>query len=356
MGSVSWPGRGARATSVASWACCGVMRPGRPWWGRWVLQGVVEAVDLLLELGDGVGQGLLVQVAEQGLAEALVLALGGGPVGSAGGGFDAQGAHVLHQAAGDSAPAGARDRAVVGRAGAGCAPRAAAPLSKTSMAAWPAIARGDQGGHRQAGVVVLELEDHRLAPAGQDVLGGVEPPVGVGGGAGRTGATPPSVSWTVRPWPPPPDGRSWPATPARAPRGPWRPSLPARADRTVVPVPSAPGAARTSRARARTRSGRRLGPASRTARPGLARRRGPLLQRAPAQDVERLAPDALLGAERRHRPAGRVIGPSGDRQTDTGINTAVLIGAHPSIPNHECHHQDPPNRHRCPDTELSPMS
>ena len=71
---------------------------------------------------------------------------------------------------------------------------------------------------------------------------------------------------------------------------------------------------------------------------------------------ERLAPDALLGAERRHRPAGRVIGPSGDRQTDTGINTAVLIGAHPSIPNHECHHQDPPNRHRCPDTELSPMS
>ena len=46
---------------------------------------------------------------------------------------------------------------------------------------------------------------HRLAPAGQDVLGGVEPPAGVGGGAGRTGATPPSVSWTVRPWPPPPD-------------------------------------------------------------------------------------------------------------------------------------------------------
>ena len=76
MGSVSWPGRGARATSVASQACCGVMRPGRPWWGRWVLQGVVEAVDLLLELGDGVGQGLLVQVAEQGLAEALVVARG----------------------------------------------------------------------------------------------------------------------------------------------------------------------------------------------------------------------------------------------------------------------------------------
>ena len=45
-------------------------------------------------------------------------------------------------------------------------------------------------------------------------------------------------------------------------------------------------AARTSRARARTRSGRRLGPASRTARPGLARRRGPL-------------PPARAGARRR---------------------------------------------------------
>ena len=164
-----------------------------------------------------------------------------------------------------------------------------------------------------------------------------------------------TIEHAPRPWPPPPDGRSWPATPARAPQGPWRPSSPARADRTAAPVPSTPGAARTSRARARTRSGRRLGPASRTARPGLEHRRGPLLQRAPAQDVERLAGDALLGAERRHRPAGRVIGPSGDRQTDTGTSTAVLIGAHPSIPNHECHHQDPPNRHPCPDTEPSPM-
>lgn len=109
--------------------------PGQALVGALGVVDVVEAVDLLLELGDGVGQGLPARVAEQGLVEALVLALGGGPVGSAGGGFDAQGAHVLHQAAGDSAPAGARGRAVVGRAGAGCAPRAATPLSKTSMAA-----------------------------------------------------------------------------------------------------------------------------------------------------------------------------------------------------------------------------
>ena len=96
------------------------MRPGRPWWGRWVLQGVVEAVDPSPRgLGDGVGQGLLVQVAEQGLAEALVVARGWWACrGFGGGGFDARGAHVLHQAAGDWAPAGARGRAVVGRAGA----------------------------------------------------------------------------------------------------------------------------------------------------------------------------------------------------------------------------------------------
>ena len=46
-------------------------------------------------LGDSVGQGLLVQVAEQGLAEALVVARGWWACrGFGGGGFDAQGAHV----------------------------------------------------------------------------------------------------------------------------------------------------------------------------------------------------------------------------------------------------------------------
>ena len=68
--------------------------PGQALVGALGVVDVVEAVDLLLELGDGVGQGLLVQVAEQGLVEALVLALGGGVVGFAGDGFDAQGAHV----------------------------------------------------------------------------------------------------------------------------------------------------------------------------------------------------------------------------------------------------------------------
>ena len=131
------------------------MRPGRPWWGRWVLQGVVEAVDLLLELGDGVGQGLLVQVAEQGLVEALVLALGGGVVGFAGDGFDAQGAHVLHQAAGDSAPAGVEGRAVVGQQALGHSPGGHAPVEDVD-GRLTGLARGDQPGHRQAPMVVLE--------------------------------------------------------------------------------------------------------------------------------------------------------------------------------------------------------
>ena len=69
--------------------------PGQALVGALGVVDVVEAVDLLLELGDGVGQGLLVQVAEQGLAEALVVARGWWACrGFGGGGFDAQGAHV----------------------------------------------------------------------------------------------------------------------------------------------------------------------------------------------------------------------------------------------------------------------
>ena len=39
-GALVGAGRGlsGSALAVASQACCGVIRPGRPWWGRWVLQ------------------------------------------------------------------------------------------------------------------------------------------------------------------------------------------------------------------------------------------------------------------------------------------------------------------------------
>ena len=179
-------------------------------------------------LGDGVGQGLPARVAEQGLVEALVLALGGGPVGSAGDGFDAQGAHVPR-------PGGP----VTGRRlGPGAAPLSAAraPGARPGRPRpcrrrrWPP----DWSRPGRPG---------RPPPGGSGRPGaGRSPPCARRPGrtrwrraasrrwgrGRRTGATPPSVSWTVRPWPPPPDGRSWPATPARAPRGPWRPSCRAR--------------------------------------------------------------------------------------------------------------------------------
>ena len=238
-------------------------------------------------LGDGVGQGLPARVAEQGLAEALVLALGGGPVGSAGGGFDAQGAHVPR-------PGGP----VTGRRlGPGAAPLSAARApgarpgrprpcrrrrwppdwSRPGRPARPPPGASGRPGAGQVTALRPPARTYSVASSRRQALGAgqVEPAPRRPRSLGRFG-----------PGHPLPTGRSWPATPARAPRGPWRPSLPAHADRTVAPVPSAPGAARTSRARARTRSGRRLGPASRTARPGLARRRGPL-------------PPARAGARRR---------------------------------------------------------
>ena len=47
--------------------------------------------------------------------------------------------------------------------------------------------------------------------------------------------------------------------------------------------------------------------------------------------VERLAPDALLGAQGAHRAPGGVVGPGRDRQADTGINTRI-VSIHPAIP------------------------
>ena len=65
---------------------------------------VVEGVDLGLQLGQGVGQWLLVEVAEQGLMEAFVLALGGRLVRLAGDRLDPQRGDVLDELAQVSAP------------------------------------------------------------------------------------------------------------------------------------------------------------------------------------------------------------------------------------------------------------
>jgi hypothetical protein len=55
---------------------------------------VVERIDLGLQLGQGVGERLLVEVAEECLVEAFVLALGGGLVRLAGDRLDAEGHDV----------------------------------------------------------------------------------------------------------------------------------------------------------------------------------------------------------------------------------------------------------------------
>ena len=87
---------------------------------------------------------------------------------------------------------------------------------------------------------------------------------------------------------------------------------------------------------------------------GLEHGRGPIDAGASTEDVERLARDAVLDAERAHRPTRRVIRPPRDGQADSGIDG--LVSAHRPFLPAKCHHQEPRKCHRCPDTELSPMS
>ena len=258
------------------------------------------------------------------------------------------------RAAGDSAPAGARGRAVVGQQALGHSPGGHAPVEdvdgrltghRPGRPGRPPPGGSGRPGAGQITALRPPARTYSVASSCQQALGAgqVEPAPGRPRSLGRLGPGHPLP--TEEPGRPRRRGR------LQAHGG----HLVVHADRTVVQSRALQGRAHVQGLGAH-RLGQTARAGARTARPGLEHRRGPLLQRAPAQDVERLAPDALLGAERRHRPTGRVIGPPGDRQTDTGINTAVLIGAHPSIPNHECHHQDTPKCHRCPDTELSPMS
>ena len=154
-------------------------------------------------LGDGGGQGLLVQPAQQGGVEALVPALGGGLVGPAGDGLHAQRSDVIHQPA-LPAPAGGVQRGpVVGQEPLGHAVGAHA-LVEDPDGRVTGLGPGDQGGHRQAGVIVLKLEDHALAASLQDVLSGVQLPAGVRSGVDE-----------------PPPGRSGPPCWARRGPRPW---------------------------------------------------------------------------------------------------------------------------------------
>ena len=165
---------------------------------------------------------------------------------------------MLHQAAGDSAPAGVEGRAVVGQQALGHAPGGYA-LVEDVDGRLTGLARGDQGGHRQAGVVVLELEDHRLAPAGQDVLAGIRARRRALG-AGQTNRRHAALGLLDGSAPPRPlpTGRS---LASHAGEGASRPMAAILSCTLIGPwsSPERSRAARTSRARARTRSGRRLG-------------------------------------------------------------------------------------------------
>jgi hypothetical protein len=94
---------------------------------------VVERVDLGLQLRERVGERLLVEVAEQGLVEAFVLALSGRLVGLAGDRLGAQRGTMCDERADDATPRRVQRQPVVGRSRGGT-PWAATALSKTAIA------------------------------------------------------------------------------------------------------------------------------------------------------------------------------------------------------------------------------
>lgn len=75
---------------------------------------VVEFVDLTLQLGDGGGDGLLVEPAEHGLMEPFVLALGRGTARAAGDRLDTQAGDVAHQLAVPATPRRVQRHPVIG--------------------------------------------------------------------------------------------------------------------------------------------------------------------------------------------------------------------------------------------------
>ena len=151
-------------------------------------------------------------------------AVGGGLVGLAGDGLHAQRSDVIHQPA-LPAPAGGVQRGpVVGQEPLGHAVGAHA-LVEDPDGRVTGLGPGDQPGHRQAGVIVLKLEDHALAASLQDDSRWSRLPAGVRKRGRRTASRPLGASSWARRGP-----RPWPArTRARdategATPGPWRPS------------------------------------------------------------------------------------------------------------------------------------
>ncbi len=114
----------------------------------------------------------------KGLMEAFVLALGGGLVGLAGDRLDAQGLQVGDQTAKSATARGVQGAPVVGQEPLRDAVSGDALVDHRDRCL-SGLAERDVGGDREPGVIVDELEDHALATARQNVLGGVELPAGV---------------------------------------------------------------------------------------------------------------------------------------------------------------------------------
>ena len=103
-------------------------------------------------------------------------------------------------------------------------PLAATPLSKTPGRGLAGLGLGDQGGDRQTRVVVLQLEDDDRAPADEHAPRWRRAASRRWGRGRRSGARPSAAVREARPAQRPQRGRYGPATPARAPPGPSRPS------------------------------------------------------------------------------------------------------------------------------------
>ena len=278
----------------------------------------IEPVDLPLELVERVGEGLLVEVAEQGLLEPFVLALGSWFVGFPGDRFDAERSQVSDQLPEHPASGWVQRGAVVGEQ----------PLRNTVSGdaflhygdrSFRGFAPGDVGGDGEAGMAVDELKDHALAAAGEDVLGRVELPARV-----RCGIHEPPIRG---PRLLPRFGlRNTRVTEDPRQRRDRRdrlhtegPHLLVNTDRAVIePGPLQCGAHRDGLRG--DLAGEFARAAFRASRPRLQRRRRPLQRGTSSDRVERLSGDPMLQAERRDRSPRSIGGPLRDRETDAGIN------------------------------------
>ena len=364
---VSWPawakkgsvGFGARRVGLRGGLPCrlGCDASGQPLVGALGVVDVVERVDLGLQLGQRVGEWLLVEVAEQGLVEAFVLALGGRLVRLAGDRLDAQARRRVPT----SWPRYPRRDGF-----------SATPLSDSSRCGHAVGGDGlvedrdrglggltprDVGGDRVAGVVVDELEDHALASAGQHVLGRVELPARV---RCRVDEPAPRRAGLLLRLEPGDAGLAEDPRQRRRSRAPASRPIACILSCTLIgpwSSPEASSAARTCDRLLLDLVGQLRRARPRPPGPGLEHRRRPVGLGALAQLVERLARDAVLGAERRDRAARRVVRPLRDRETDTGIDG--FIGSHRRSLAAEVSPPRPPrsvtdvlmqNCHRCPAT------